>query len=332
MQEDTLKEQLKQYNNELELVYNNFNLSFSHDSQIDDISKYQIFAGGKRIRPILIFIISNLFNNSINNDTINFATAVELLHNATLIHDDIIDESTFRRQKETVRAKFGDSKAILSGDYLFAYAFDYVINLPKELIIETQKASLRLIRGEFSELNANFQNMKPIDSINIMHDKTSSLFSLCALGAYMLNTNTINDELLNCFRELGSNIGTCFQIMDDILDIKANDNITGKRQGTDFIEKKPSLIVTLWLNKKTNNYNEYISSKNITGLLLENIKEDIKNYNIIDEAIIYFNEYFEKATNQIKFLEENQYVIDKTQISSLKNYLSSIKYKISTLI
>ena len=61
MQEDTLKEQLKQYNNELELVYNNFNLSFSHDSQIDDISKYQIFAGGKRIRPILIFIISNLF-------------------------------------------------------------------------------------------------------------------------------------------------------------------------------------------------------------------------------------------------------------------------------
>ena len=332
MQEDTLKEQLKQYNNELELVYNNFNLSFSHDSQIDDISKYQIFAGGKRIRPILIFIISNLFNNSINNDTINFATAVELLHNATLIHDDIIDESTFRRQKETVRAKFGDSKAILSGDYLFTYAFDYVINLPKELIIETQKASLRLIRGEFSELNANFQNMKPIDSINIMHDKTSSLFSLCALGAYMLNTNTINDELLNCFKELGSNIGTCFQIMDDILDIKANENISGKKQGTDFIEKKPSLIVTLWLNKKTRNFNDYINSPNVSNLLLEDIKNDINNFNIIEEALEYFNEYFNNTIKQIKFLEKNHLVINKNQLLSLKNYLSSIRYKVSQFI
>ena len=113
---------------------------------------------------------------------------------------------------------------------------------------------------------------------------------------------------------------------------QANKNISGKKQGTDFIEKKPSLIVTLWLNKKTRNFNDYINSPNVSNLLLEVIKNDINNFNIIEEALEYFNEYFNNTIKQIKFLEKNHLVINKNQLLSLKNYLSSIRYKVSQFI
>ena len=326
--ENILEKLSKQYDNELNLIYANFEKSFSSNLSISNISKYQIFSGGKRIRPLLIFIITNLFSQKINNTTLNFATAIELLHNATLIHDDIIDDSDTRRTKETVKKAYGSSKAILSGDYLFAYAFDYVINLPKRLIIETQKTSLKLIEGEFSELEVNLANITPETSIKIMQDKTASLFSLSSIGAYILNEENINEELLSNFYNLGNLIGVCFQIMDDILDINAPKEITGKAQGTDFIEKKPSLIVTLWLNEKTKYYNEFINAKMLPTELLNNIKSEIDNLNIVSKAKKYFEKYYNEACSIINSLTNCNYIKNKDQLNILQNYLNFIKNKI----
>lgn len=318
----------RKYEIELNTIYKNFENSFSSPLSISSISKYQVFSGGKRIRPLLIFIISSLFSNAINKETINFATAIELLHNATLIHDDIIDDSNTRRKKETVKKAYGSSKAILAGDYLFAYAFDYVINLPKRLIIETQKTSLKLIEGEFNELEVDFLNILPNTSLKIMQNKTASLFSLSSTGAYILNAEHIDDNLLKSFSSLGTLFGLCFQIMDDILDISASSEVLGKAQGTDFIEKKPSLIVSLWLNEKTSNYDEFINSSKISLELLEKIKDDVKNFNIIEKAKKYFHKYYKEALSVIESLNKEKSVAYCNNLTLLKDFLAFVQNKI----
>ena len=326
--ENILTNLSKQYESELKTIYTNFEKSFSSPSLLSNISKYQIFSGGKRIRPLLIFVISSLFSKEINTNTLNFASAVELLHNATLIHDDIIDDSNTRRLKATVKKEFGVSKAILSGDYLFAFAFDYIINLPKRLIIETQKASLALIEGEFSELEVDLTNITNETSLSIMKNKTASLFSLSTLGGYILNNESINEELLLRFSTIGTLIGLCFQIMDDILDISVPKEVSGKMQGTDFIEKKPSLIVTLWLNEKTNNYNEFINGNVVSNSLLDKIKNDIDKYHIINKAADILKDNFSKASKEISTLNDYNEIKNKCNINILQDYLDYIKNSI----
>ncbi len=326
MQENTIEFLFKKYNIELEQIYENFNSSFHKSSSLCNISKYQVFSGGKRIRPLIIFVIANLLRNNINQSTINFATCVELLHNATLIHDDVIDDSDYRRSKTTLKKEFGISKAILSGDYLFAYAFDYIIELPKPLIIETQKTALKLIEGEYAELEVNLKNLSIDDSLNIMQHKTASLFSLSTFGSYILNHDNINNEnnlLENDFKEFGKNIGMCFQIMDDILDISVSKEISGKPQGTDFIEKKPSIIVTLWLKEKTSLFNDFINEdKNIFNLLPD-IHKEVLSLGIINKALVYFEKYYSlsiKNLNSLKIKYPNN-----INLLDLENYLKYIK-------
>ncbi|MGI6680806.1 MAG: polyprenyl synthetase family protein [Bdellovibrionota bacterium] len=326
--EDNLLEQFKE---ELNIIYQNFNESFSNETLLDSISRYQIFAGGKRVRPLLIFIVASLFSSKINEPTTNFATSVELLHNATLIHDDIIDDSIVRRSKPTVKEKYGDTKAILSGDYLLAFAFDYAIDLPKKLIVEIKQAALRLIQGEFKELDINLKTATLNDSLSIMKDKTSSLFSLCAMGGYLLNVkeNDFDNNLYKEFKKLGELIGVCFQIADDILDITASKEITGKKQGIDFIEKKPSIIVSLWLNKKTKLFDTYLNALTVDDTLLKDITLELKEYGIIREAYSYFDTYYNKANELLLEIEKNYlqgYLHDsKSGVAKLQNYLNSIK-------
>lgn len=330
MQENSIEHLLEKYENELKELYANFNKSFNDTSSLCDISKYQIFSGGKRIRPLIIFIIANLLSKKITKKTIDFATCIELLHNATLIHDDVIDDSNYRRSKPTVKKEFGVSKAILSGDYLFAYAFDYIIELPKSLIIETQKTALKLIEGEYKELEINLSTVSTDDTFTIMERKTASLFSLSTLGAYLLNIDkdmSSNKFLEKSFKDLGTYIGMCFQIMDDILDIAVTKEISGKMQGIDFVERKPSIIVTLWLREKTSLSNDFLNKKTDILKLLPNIQQEVSSLKIIQQAMEYFEKYYtlsKKTLDSLKLQFSNDF-----NILELENYLKNIKNTIN---
>lgn len=330
MQEDLLKNIIDGYKNELIILNENLENNFSlGSSYLSSISKYQIQTGGKRIRPLLIFIIAKLLSGSINKETIDFATCVELIHNATLVHDDIIDNSKLRRQKETVTEKFGTSKAILSGDFLFAYALNYALEFPKELNVKLRKTLIDLILGEAKELEYDLKKITIKECINIIENKTASLFSLSTLGSFLINSKENEKEsdiILENIDNLGKNIGMCFQIMDDILDTFSNASTLGKEAGTDFIEKKPSLVVSLWLSKNTGLKDTYINLEKVSNNDFQNIKKEILDLNIIDEAKAIFDDYYDAACVNIdKALSDYS---NNSNMLDIKNYLFFIKSKI----
>lgn len=206
---------------------------------------YLITAGGKRLRPALVLLAGRSGGRlkTRRDALIDLAAAVELIHTATLIHDDIIDGSVLRRKQPSFHARFGTERAVLMGDYLYALAFSVLAQL-EESYVTTFMATIcqQMSCGEFLEVESRFNvDVTEAQYLQVVREKTASLIAACChLGAYVAGANAQTVERLSQF---GWNFGTAFQIVDDCLDLIGQQRIVGKTLRCDLEKGSPSLPV-----------------------------------------------------------------------------------------
>ena len=211
-----------------------------------EIPDYLLSIGGKRIRPILALLCSKALGaQEITDDIIDISAGIELIHMATLMHDDIIDQSPTRRHKPSAYAKYGLPGTLLSGDFLLTRAFGLCSRLDREIIEATEQACIELVEGETLEIAVPLGEHTQASSLTIATRKTASLFRLAAFCGASLTDSP--DSVKEAMSKFGESLGIAFQIIDDILDVTSDEATLGKRPGIDIAERKPSLINVLWL-------------------------------------------------------------------------------------
>jgi len=219
---------------------------------IDQISTYIIQAGGKRVRPALLLLVAKaLANGKETPHVLEMAAVVEFIHTATLLHDDVVDESTLRRGRETANAAFGNAASVLVGDFLYSRAFQMMIG-PNDLRVMQilSDATNTIAEGEVLQLlNMNDPEVSEASYLQVIRYKTAKLFEASTeLGAILANTSSAQQEQAAAF---GRHIGTAFQLMDDLLDYTANADQMGKNAGDDLREGKPTLPLIYLLENGT---------------------------------------------------------------------------------
>lgn len=211
------------------------NKKYSGNSYLNDLSQRVIVSGGKRLRPALV-IISGMMGNYEREKIFPAAAAIETLHTATLIHDDIIDNAKTRRGHPTVSEKNGINIAVYTGDYLLANSILLMSEsgLTTEKMERVAKASKMICVGEVNQYINRYKLMTISSYLRRIMKKTGILFSAsCALGAYI---SGCNDDQVHTMGRLGMNLGVAFQIRDDIIDIEYDENKAGKPVANDIRE------------------------------------------------------------------------------------------------
>jgi octaprenyl-diphosphate synthase len=217
---------------------------------INQLGAYIIAAGGKRLRPLLTLAIAQLFDNT-DERTVKLAAAVEFIHTATLLHDDVVDESDQRRGQPSANAMFGNQASVLVGDFLFSRAFELMVETHSiEVLRILSNASAVIASGEVMQLVATGDmSMDQDHYIKVVGAKTAALFAAaCEAGAVVSGATPIQ---IDAARAYGETLGIAFQIADDVLDYQSDVATMGKNPGDDFREGKITLPVVLALADAT---------------------------------------------------------------------------------
>ena len=220
---------------------------------------YLIAAGGKQLRPALVLLAGRSGDSARTREAlIDLAVAAELIHTATLIHDDIIDQASVRRRQPTFHQRFGTERAVLMGDYLYSVAFARLARLRDPLVMEEMaRVCEQLSVGEFQEVDSRFNaDLTEAQYLEIIRDKTASLIAVCCrLGAHVAGAVPAVVERLGVF---GLNFGLAFQIMDDCLDLMGDEEIVGALYERTLVRKpkKEELEICKRYLKKVGNREE----------------------------------------------------------------------------
>lgn len=208
---------------------------------VNSVGEHIIDSGGKRIRPMLVLLTSGLFGK-INTQHHQLAAIIEFIHTATLLHDDVVDESELRRGKSTANHLFGNAASVLVGDFLYSRAFQMMVTLKSMRVMEILSEATNVIaEGEVLQLlNLHNADVSEEAFMKVIHYKTAKLFEAAArLGAVMNESATSEDE--EALALYGMHLGTAFQLVDDVLDLSGDANKIGKNLGDDLAEGKPTL-------------------------------------------------------------------------------------------
>lgn len=234
---------------------------------ISSIARHLLKSRGKRMRPAFLFLTSRAADY-FTEHAVDASLAIELIHTATLLHDDVIDESHLRRGLKTVNYKWNNLISVLMGDYIFAKAFRIIADTGSiELINAISKATERVSIGELRQIEetGNYA-LSEEEYLDIIADKTASLFSVsCESGPILTGRKTGERQRLASF---GENVGKAFQIVDDLLDYEGDTDITGKPPGNDLVNGKVTLPLIHAL-KQVNN----ASAREIVSFLKKNDSE-----------------------------------------------------------
>lgn len=207
---------------------------------INQISHYIISAGGKRIRPMLVLLFANALGQQ-GRDRYELAATVEFIHTATLLHDDVVDESALRRGRETANALFGNAASVLVGDFLYSRAFQMMVSVNRMKVLNVLADATNVIaEGEVLQLmNMHDPDLAVADYLRVIRFKTAKLFEASArLGAVLADASSEVEEACAAY---GRGLGTAFQLVDDLLDYEGTTSQLGKNVGDDLREGKPTL-------------------------------------------------------------------------------------------
>ncbi len=277
---------------------------------INSVISYVAAHKGKRLRPLLIFLISNLKGNS-TSASIKSAVIVELIHTATLIHDDIVDEADLRRGAASVNAVWNNQVSVLVGDYLFSRALQKMVKLDDNAINGViSKVTIQMSEGELLQIErAQGYTLDESTYFRMISDKTASLISAsCQLGAI---TSSQKDKYpIEKFWDFGEYLGRAFQIQDDLLDYLGDEEIVGKSVGNDLKESKITLPLLYALNNSNNGKSVYIKELLERGEASDNFDE-IRDFVIQSGGIDYSraraNAYIKKALSLLEPFQPSPY-------------------------
>ena len=205
-----------------------------------ETSRHLVEAGGKRFRPLITLIASH-FGNGQSRQVIESAVVCELTHVATLYHDDVMDEAPLRRGVESANNRWGNTVAILTGDYLFSKASDLLADLGPEAVRLQAKTFERLVIGQIQETQGPKNGADPLEHyLQVVADKTGSLIATSARFGAMLSGS--DASVVETLTKFGEKIGIAFQLADDVIDIASDSSQSGKTPGTDLKEGVPTLV------------------------------------------------------------------------------------------
>lgn len=280
----------------------------SHAHLIPEITKHITAAGGKRIRPILTLLVGRLLNIQNKGHYIKLATSVELIHTATLLHDDVIDESSLRRGVKTSNVIWGNKPSILVGDYLLSHAFYLMVGTESlDALSLLSKTSIKITESEIWQLDLIGKlNISLEDYIALIRGKTAELFgAACASPAHLeKDLKQYVDDLY----DFGINMGILFQLIDDTLDYSSSQESLGKQIGADLEERKITLpLILLYQN----------ASEGEKKLIASTLQEDVVNsqlifkfiqkYDCIKKASEHCTYYYELCLKILENLPRNQH-------------------------
>ena len=300
-------------------------------SLIGNITDHLVLSGGKRVRPIITLLGAKICGYNSGNRHCNLAAVVELIHTATLLHDDVVDGSNLRRGKKTANAIWDNKASILVGDYLLSVAFNLMVKDGSlEVLDILSNTSKVMADGEVMQLmNSNDITISEKKYLEIVSAKTAILFAASSqIGGVITNST---DEKKKALKDFGNNLGIAFQIMDDVLDYSAEQKTLGKEVGDDFYEGKVTLPMIITY-QNANNKDKAILKKIFANNLISNDKNEesfaevlelMKKYNALelskDQALKYEN----KAKKNLSIFPnspEKQLLIDILEYSvSSKN-------------
>ncbi len=214
---------------------------------INQLGFYIVNSGGKRLRPLLTVLSARAMGID-NNEHHTLAAIVEFIHTATLLHDDVVDESTMRRGRETANAIFGNQASVLVGDFLYTRSFQMMVSLKRMRVMEIlSEATNQIAEGEVLQLmNCNDAGTTEARYFDVIYGKTARLFEASTQLAAVLTEQ--NEHIERAMQEYGKHLGTAFQLADDILDYMADSEEMGKNAGDDLAEGKPTLplLYAMW--------------------------------------------------------------------------------------
>lgn len=207
---------------------------------VEKIAQYIIESGGKRLRPLLVLLSSQAVGYK-GDDHLKLAAVIEFLHTATLLHDDVVDTSNLRRGRSTANARWGNAPSVLVGDFLYARAFEMMVELKSLRIMEVlSHATAVIAEGEVLQLmNVKNPDVSEAKYMEVIHNKTAMLFEAASHTGALLAGAGEDQEC--CLRDYGKHLGLAFQLVDDVLDYQGNADEMGKNVGDDLAEGKPTL-------------------------------------------------------------------------------------------
>jgi octaprenyl-diphosphate synthase len=207
---------------------------------VNQVGEYIINGGGKRLRPALVVLSAEAFGYQGKHHH-DLAAVVEFIHTATLLHDDVVDESELRRGRATASALFGNAASVLVGDFLYSRAFQMMVEVGEMRVMQTLADATNVIaEGEVLQLlNCHDADVDAANYMRVIHCKTAKLFEAAMrLGAILCKVGENEEQAV---AEYGMHLGTAFQLVDDVLDYSADEQQTGKHLGDDLAEGKPTL-------------------------------------------------------------------------------------------
>lgn len=275
---------------------------------INQLVEYILKCGGKRIRPLLVLLSARAFQHQ-KRFHIDLAAAIELIHTATLLHDDVVDNSSLRRGHDTAHTIWGNEASVLVGDFLYSRAFQLIVRTQNLPVINIFSDATNLIaEGEVMQLiNCHDASTTEQSYFQVIERKTAKLFEVATHAGAALATG--EKDHMNAMKQYGLNLGIAYQLIDDALDYSASTEQMGKNKGNDLIEGKPTLPLIYALRKGKPHEVAFIRHA-IQGGSIENmahIIEIIESTGAIEYTANAAKQHAEKATDILSAIPESPY-------------------------
>ncbi|KDC54914.1 octaprenyl diphosphate synthase [Pseudoalteromonas sp. S3431] len=276
---------------------------------VNQLGLYIVSSGGKRVRPMLAILAAKALGYQ-GKDHITLATIVEFIHTATLLHDDVVDESNLRRGTPTANAEFGNAASVLVGDFIYTRSFQLMVGLGKMQIMQVLADATNIIaEGEVLQLmNCNDPDTTEASYMQVIYSKTAKLFEAATgLAAIITEQDQTTLDALNLY---GMHLGTAFQLVDDVLDYNADAEQLGKNIGDDLAEGKPTLPLIYAMQHGSEQQTQLIRDaiEHSNGMEhLEEILTALKQTNALEFTMQKAELEAEKAIACLDFLAESDY-------------------------
>lgn len=276
---------------------------------INQLGYYIISGGGKRIRPMIAVLAGRALGYN-GEKHIQVAALIEFIHTATLLHDDVVDESDMRRGKQTANAVFGNAASVLVGDFIYTRSFQMMTDLDSMRVLKLMSEATNVIaEGEVLQLmNCNDPNITEENYMQVIYSKTARLFEAAAHSSAILANATAEEE--QALQDYGRYLGTAFQIIDDLLDYDADNQQLGKNTGDDLDEGKPTLPLLHAMQHGTAEESALIRKAIEQGNgrhLLSSVLATMKRCGSLEYTMKRAHEESEKAINVLSILKDSPY-------------------------
>jgi len=285
---------------------------------VNQLSQYIVNSGGKRLRPLLSLMASQAYGYEGEHHH-TLAAIIEFIHTATLLHDDVVDESELRRGRETANALFGNAASVLVGDFLYSRAFEMMVDVGSMKVMQILAETTNVIaEGEVMQLmNCHDADTTEQRYLDVIHAKTAKLFEAATrLGAVLCERPESEEQAMASY---GMHLGTAFQLIDDVLDYSSSSEEMGKNVGDDLAEGKPTLPLIYAMRNGSEEQSKVVRKAIEEGGLnyLDQVMDAIKQTGAIEYTEKTARREAELAIQQLEHLPESEY---KKAMIWLANY------------